>query len=536
MNSENINKSPFRLEQFFGIALLISLYFMYSSTFLSDYLMNDEWINIGMTRIDIGQEVVSNFFRFGRGLLGIYIPFIYGFVSYDPARVQFIRFINFALVASIAFLLFRFLERRKISGGFAFFIMLFWLSQPSFQGLMGYSLQSISVSQPSIWLSGLAFYLYFFVFERRRLPKVLEWAIVFVLLTLAMQSTQVFAFFATIPVSFLALTDWKNRKNRVISFLMIAFAVLIFSTITYKIGLDFMHTQGGSGYPPGEEGVGALITNPINVILTALNPLAYWSVFKIWTFPYPLQNIPPLRQPTELAISILVMVAWLAIIFSSIFIERRGSPKEAGRNVLSKWFAVLLCLGLNAVFLIADSPEKIIEHRPHILLTLSGLVVFSGGYALQVLASKYAFLQDKLVRSLAGIVVVAIAFGAQSGVLRNMVDNNMRQMDFMRSELMGAGPLTDYNDIIVVLPRWNGCVAEPCGAWMGKIMEGPLHISEPAAYRYALSTLGVSPAGKNITFVQQKPNIIPDNTIVIDWNKYASVYKSSFNYFNRSQN
>ena len=36
---------------------------------------------------------------------------------------------------------------------------------------------------------------------------------------LAMQSTQTYAYFAVVPLSFLILTEWKNRQKQIITFL-----------------------------------------------------------------------------------------------------------------------------------------------------------------------------------------------------------------------------------------------------------------------------------------------------------------------------
>ena len=161
------------------LALVIILYLMYSPTFLVDYLMNDEWGNIGLSPIYLRQRSARYFFTHGRGLFGIYQWLVYSFVEYDPLRVQFIRFVNFASIATIAVILLRFVEARSKSRAFAFFTILFFLSQPSFQSMMGYSLQLISNSQPSIWLSLLAFYLHFFPPKRtllwnERFPQPLQ--------------------------------------------------------------------------------------------------------------------------------------------------------------------------------------------------------------------------------------------------------------------------------------------------------------------------------------------------------------------------
>ena len=179
------------------------------------------------------EALSSYFFLSGRGLLGLYMKWVYDFVGYDTSRIQFVRFINFVSISVIAILLMNFLGERMKSRQVAFFVVLFFLSQNSFQGLMGYSLQLISFSQPAIWLSLLAFYFYFYLFEKNHIPKYLQAGSVFIILMLAMQSAQTYAFFAVIPMSYLALADWKARKVKVIQFLIISITTFVSVSYTH---------------------------------------------------------------------------------------------------------------------------------------------------------------------------------------------------------------------------------------------------------------------------------------------------------------
>lgn len=503
-----------------SIALVILLYLMYSSPFLTDYLMNDEWANIGSSRTTLSRAITESYFVYGRGLFGLFDQLAYGFAGYEPGRIQFIRFLNFASIAAVAVLLLRFLTPKTQSSYFAFCTMLLWLSHPAFQGLMGYSLQLIS-SQPAIWFSLAAFYLWFFVCPRWGIPKPIGIGAVFLILALSMQSNQTFAFFAAIPLSYLALTDWKNQKNRVLTFLLIAAIVLILSSIAYKISLDFWHSQGNRGYRLGEDSIAALSQNPAPVILHALNPIAYWSVFKIWTFPFPLHNAVPIPEIRQMIIATAIMALWLALIIGSIVIEIKSNGKQTCRDTLAKWLAVLFCFALGAVFVVADSPQQIIEHRPHILLTLTGLVVFTSNYSFGMLASRYAFLHTPVIRAVVGIAVCSLAFGAQAGLARNIVNVRAQQINFIRTELIRQSS-SPFRKVIVVLPRWNGCVTEPCGPWIGHLTESDWHLRQPGAYRYAMATVAISPRDKQMVFVEQEPATKPNNSAVINWNIYSA--------------
>lgn len=535
METEDRYQSGFSVKGLYAVGLLIMLYLMYSPTFLTDYLMNDERAVVGeATPHTLVEALSSYFFLSGRGLLGLYMKWVYDFVGYDTSRIQFVRFINFVSISVIAILLMNFLGERMKSRQVAFFVVLFFLSQNSFQGLMGYSLQLISFSQPAIWLSLLAFYFYFYLFEKNHIPKYLQAGSVFIILMLAMQSAQTYAFFAVIPMSYLALADWKARKVKVIQFLIISITTFVLSSLIYKLGLNFLQARGGEGYIQGEQGFKYLYNQPLDVFLLAVNPLAYWSVFKMWAFPFPLQNIPPLRTLIERIMSLFIMLAWLGGIFTSLWVEIKSDIKDGKHEIFLKWLAIACCFGLAATLIVADSPVKIIDHRPHNLLVFSGLVIFTGAYSLEVLASRFIFLRSHGMKVFMGLVVLMTAFGAQAGVLRNIVNIHMKQLDFIRTELLAKDP-ESYRTVVVILPAQNqGCITEPCGPWFGAPLDSNWHLAWPGTYRYAFSTLGVNPAEKKIIFVNSSADIVSqDETILIDWNVYSITQQMYADYFRR---
>ena len=501
------------------LALLVLLFFMYSSTFLTDYLMRDEWTDIGnKTRVIPAMRWSYN--TYGRGLFGLYQKWVYDFVGFDTARIEIVRFLNLLSLALVAAYLLQFLQARTKHRALGFFTVLFFLSQPAFQVLMGYSLQLIANTLPAIWLSLLAFHLYFQVFERFRLPEALQAIIVFVILALAMQSTQTYAFFAVIPLAVLALSDWKANRRKIIPFLSLAVAVLLLSTIVYKISLGYLHAAGGQGYKLGEEGLSALSNNPLSVALTALNPLAYWSAFKVWTFPYPFEHVPPLGESAQQALGIAVMVVWMGLIAGAVLTELKTSAPEDRKATVQKWLAVVVCFALAAVFVVADSPTAVIDHRPHVLLTFSGLVCVTGAYALGVLGSRVPALGNRLAGVAGALVVLMVALGAQSGTLRNLVQSHRAQIDYVRSALVSKDP-NRYRNVVIVLPSLpDVCPAEPCGPWYGETLPDPTHAREPAGYQYALATVGANPNKKKLIFVQERPVAVPEDAVLIDWDAY----------------
>lgn len=132
-----------------------------------------------MENDDLSSYMSTFFYRSGRVLFAVFQKLVLVFAGYDASRIQIVRFINFLSIAVIAVLLMNFLEKRMKNGWAAFFVVLFYLSQTAFQALMGYSFELIAGSLPSMWLSLLAFYLYFFEFENNRLPRIVQVGIVF---------------------------------------------------------------------------------------------------------------------------------------------------------------------------------------------------------------------------------------------------------------------------------------------------------------------------------------------------------------------
>jgi hypothetical protein len=226
--------------------------------------------------------------------------------------------------------------------------------------------------------------------------------------------------------------------------------------------------------------------------------------------------------------AVLIMIVGGALASWAIMAELRKSPAER-RQVLSKWLAVLACLGFGAVIVISDGPLRIKEHRPHMILTFTGVFIFSIAYCLQILASKHPSLNHRVLKAVAAGVILSVAFGAQADFLRGYVDNRMEELDFMRTELMSSHPL-ELRNVIVVMPEWGGCLAEPCGPWVGHVTEDNWHLLLPQAYRYALTTVGISPEGKNITFTRERPEKISSESAIIDWKKYALAREATFKY------
>jgi hypothetical protein len=421
----------------------------------------------------------------------------------------------------IALLLFRFLAKRSQNILFGFFLILLYFSQLPIQGLMGYSLQTISNSQPAMWLSLLAFYLNFSLGGTNRLVSLVQTFAVFTILMLAMQSTQTFALFSIVPLTYLILTDWTKQKPKIIRFLLLSSCSLIVSIILYKIGLDYWHKIGQQGYALGETTVNILIHKTLRGSLYAINPFTYWGAFKLWSYPFPFNVIPPLGSLKQTVAS-LIEVSWIIFVSQTILVELRRASKNR-REIIFKWLAVLACAVFGMLFLLADSSDLVIsDHRPHVTLILVGVILFISGYCFQILASKYSWLSGKLVKYIAIIFVVYSCFGAQANVLRGIVTIGVDQLTFIRNELLNKQPI---KNILVILPNKYECLVEPCDVWLGDITSSSWHISQDGGYRYALSTIGENPNAHHIAYVTQIPKGISADTTVINWNKYIVLHE-----------
>ena len=105
-----------------------------------------------------------------------------------------------------------------------------------------------------------------------------------------------------------------------------------------------------------------------------------------------------------------------------------------------KWFWALLCLCFGAIFIIADSPLRVSNHRPHIVTTFVGVYMFIGAYALRILYTSFKPFRSPYAKGIGIFLVIMTAFGAQSGLLRGIVDNRQDQIDFIRTELSMKRP------------------------------------------------------------------------------------------------
>jgi hypothetical protein len=508
------------------VVLFAALFLMYSSSFTTDYLMNDELALIGQ-KADPMQMAIQDFYRFGRPVWGFFRTLIFNFSEYNPIRVQHMRFVNFFLISLFGLGLTYFFWDRSKNVIFTFFVVVFFMSQLPIQALNGYSLIMLGYHF-SILLSFSSFILYFYILENKNISLWVEGLGIFILLVLAMFTFQGFANFCMIPLSFYILFSKKLESKKIfrfygLIFLSFLFSILIFTTATQNSSYGTYHLVRTSLF--------SLNNNPLEIAVNGLNPLTYWSAFKIWTFPYPFHHLAPMGK-LKIIISIVLMALWVFLLAAAFFIELTKTVNGRKKYAVQKWSLIILCIFFSGIFILADSPNSIVNHRAHLLLPLNGVVIFTAAYSLKTLSSKYKILKKKALLGLSITLIILSAFGAQRGLSQGIVDIKQNQMNFIRAELSQKNP-DEFNKVIVFIPKDFKIenIREPSDYWFGHILPHPKRLALRNIYIYALHTLGIEIYTKKIKFVHQRPESLAANELLIDWSKYLNFAKGQRKYY-----
>lgn len=498
------------------IILTAGLFLMYSSSFTTDYLMNDELSIIGQ-KSDPMLVSIFDFFRTGRPFAGISRTLAFNYAELDPGRIQHIRFLNICFIVFFGIALMYFLWKRSRNPLFSFFVILLFMSQLSVQAVAGYSLVLIGFHF-AIWLSLGAFYLYFY--KDKHVSKAFLYTIILLMFLTAMHTFQVFAFFCMIPLSYYILSSKNLKVRRIIVFLGLAVAGFLFSFFVFRLAV---HNESFGTYYLVKDSLEGL-RNPGEVLTNALNPMAYWSSFKIWTYPYPFHNLAPLGK-LKITLAMIMMGLWLSVNGGAFFIEWSRQDRKQKKQIIIKWMLVLVCLLFCGVFILADSPVRIINHRAHVVLPFAGVVLFMAAYSLQVLASRFRSIQSKVVTGTVITLIILTAFGAQRGLSQGIVDLRQNQLNFVRTEL-SSKTKDNIRQVIVVIPEPFRYIRlhEPSEIWFGQILSHPRRLAKKSLYIYAMHTLGMESENRDIIILSKPPESIPSDAVIIDWAKYIRAH------------
>ena len=117
-------------------------------------------------------------------------------------------------------------------------------------------------------------------------------------------------------------------------------------------------------------------------------------------------------RPWRESAALVVMGLWVVLVASAVLLEWTAAEPAARREVAFKWLTALACLGFGAFPIVADSPFRAIEHRPHIPFVLVGVILFMAAHALKVLAGGAPILAGAWGRVAALALLVFFACGA----------------------------------------------------------------------------------------------------------------------------
>jgi hypothetical protein len=490
--------------------------------------MNDELALIGQ-EADPLQAAISDFYRFGRPIWGFFRTLIFNFSEFNPVRIQHMRFVNFFLISIFGLGLTYFFWDCSKNIIFAFFVVLFFMSQLSIQALNGYSLIMVGYHF-SILLSFSAFILYFYILENKNISLWVEGLAIFILLVLAMNTFQGFASFCMIPLSFYILFSNKLESKRIFRFYGLVFVSFLFSILIFTAATQ--NSPYGT-YHLVKTSLFSLNNDPLKILLNALNPMTYWSAFKVWTFPYPFHHLAPMGK-LKITISTVLMALWVLLLAAAFFIELIKTVNGRKKHVVQKWGSIILCIFISGIFILADSTNSIANHRAHLLLPLNGVIIFTAAYSLKTLSSEYKILKKKALLGLSIILIILSAFGAQRGLAQGIVDLRQNQLNFIRMELSQKNP-DEFNKVIVFIPNnfIIKTIREPSDYWFGHILPHPKRLALRNIYIYSLHTLGIEICTKEINFVNKRPESLAENELLIDWSKYLNFAKGQKKYYSK---
>lgn len=517
--------APIAISEGAAAYLIVAVIFLtYAPVFLSDYLAFDELWYLGKSVSPIA-NAIDYFWAYGRSVYGFVEALAYRWIRYDPDRVQFVRFANLALYTIYAVLLHRLLLRTTGRPTIALLTVLTLFAVPSVQALAGYSVQLSLNAHPAIFLS-LASALVHFSLPENGARAWAGWILVFALCMLSFQATQSYAFISIVPVICLILSDWDRYRVKAWTYTLILIAALGFSALLLMVSVSLQERLGHAVYRLGESISQAVIAHPAEVTMRAVNPLTYWTAFKVHFFAYPLDHVPDQGPHGRAALALVMMGLWLGLMSAAAAIDFKvmASPKRFAQ----KWITWLVLIGMTGIWIVIDRPlaSWTTEQRPHISLNLAVAAVVSGGFAAAKVASVASPVILAWSRRLIALCVIFLLLSAQASVYGRFARDKSDELTFVKTEL--AAKLTASTNLIyVAIPETSICLSEPCGPWFaGPAHNSPFHWQRRGLYRYALVSLGYKPGAFTIEFVEDLPRELDAESVSIDWTPFA-IAKSS---------
>jgi hypothetical protein len=501
----------------FAVALLT-----FSHAFTADYVMKDEMMLVGWAPAWPGKSPLDEAFNLwnlsGRWVGGLLSNLPAAFAADDPARLRLVRFTLVVILALVAVVTRRLLERSLRGPAVTTLLVLAIFAQAPFWSHAGYSVATFGS------VSGLLLALAAFALAVPAEPGAGETsgpriACAFACLAVVMQIHQGMALFGLVPLVGVVLVGDSRRSRPSWSLLAAMVVALVASAALYRWNLSILHSRRATGYDRGEQAM-ALATSPFAALKIALDPRHYWPAFRLWSFPYPFERVRELG-PRTLVWAWRIMAAWVALVGVAAVLDARRSTSSV-RQTAEKWAQVLACLGLAVFPILADSPVRIPHPlvRPHTSIVATGVVMVMGAWALRTISARWR----RPARNLLALAVVALVatwcVGARSSLRRGLVAPGAAQLAFVRSAVAGEGPV---RRILVVRPSRNGCVYEPCDGWSGLVAPGDGHVRSKGLPRWALALeRGRIEPPPEVRILDRPPALPrPEGEVVVDWNEFV---------------
>jgi hypothetical protein len=459
-------------------AFAITLFFVYSSTYVHPYLLSDDYAVFAGVH-DPESNVVSS----GRPLYYVLLMAGRRFFGLDSDRLLALHAI--ALLGQVIFAgtLYHLVRLRRFGPGDAFLLSLFVMTLPGFQILFGWL-----VGAPC-FLAGAAALWAVMLFHEWR-PASPGANAVRVVGTVALLAASFLVYQAIVFVAAAALVlhattatpeEWRRSRRRHVEFvLLLVFAGALSLGVAWVVwramGLGPASRIRDVGALAGGGVVAALvekIRNPANLMALEFSTIE-WLRDAAWI--------------------------WLVTVVGGIGLELRRVWNTGARSDLAACLQKeAFALAMLGICLVPRLVNPIVVYRVVLPVTLGALFLSLKGFVelARWLRERSAWERwDGLFATVKVVVVLVAAVSATIGTSRNIVMPAVAELVFVKQELLrqGAG---DGGDVFVIRPegKWHTfCRRRPCrdifGLWMSS-----RHAWVPVGMvRFALSDLGFDPS------------------------------------------
>ncbi len=448
----------------FGFLIfVIILYLLYASPLHTRFLFADETFyllrDIPTPALFNMKTILANGIIHGRPIT-IFLYNVMGkFVSNYSHGLTYIRIIQFAASTTIAFSLYYFLRKRRISTKWSLFLILLIWSQPTIQVFHIYSM--LTPYLLGVLCSYLAFYLSFSSKLNNRQQLLFHFFVVTFLLMVGWLTFQATPFCGLTLLSFYALTasaeSWHTEKWKHVLFILALMSSMLLFVVGYRFVLSINNAQG---YTLTEHSFSLLDTLSFTELLKLLHPRNYLGLFEWWNYLVPIKRLSNHRF--QLFTSVSMITWWMAFGFA-LFIEAK---KANLITIFSKYALAIFAVFLSLLPIIADN----FSMRQHIYIAAVPTLILIFAYSISVIYSQLTLSQSVQtnVKILSVAILLIIGLGAQADVYRALVLPSESFMKFVEIEI-GRQSDKDFEHVLVINSN-HFCLREPCKGFMERRM------------------------------------------------------------------